>query len=123
MSEDNVSDTQPLVSVVIPVYNGERTIRRAIESIFQQTYPNLEVVVVDDASTDSTAEILRSFGTRIRAMFNPKNRGTAGTYNVGTAAAKGKFLLLMASDCYLTDPNYIASGLRHFDDPTVASVI
>ena len=51
------------------------------------------------------------------------NRGTAGTYNVGTAAARGKFLLLMASDCYLTDPSYIAAGLRHFEDPTIAGVI
>ena len=57
-----MSDTQPLVSVVIPVFNGEKTIRRAIESIFEQTYPNIEVIVVDDSSTDSTAEILRSFG-------------------------------------------------------------
>jgi glycosyltransferase involved in cell wall biosynthesis len=118
-----VTDSHPLVSVVIPVFNGEGTIRRGIESIFTQTYPNIEVIVVDDKSTDSTAEILRSFGTRIRALFNPANRGTAGTYNVGTAAARGKFLLLMASDCYLTDPSYIAAGLRHFDDPKIAGVI
>ena len=118
-----MSDTQPLLSVVIPVYNGEKTIRRAIESIFEQTYSNIEVIVVDDKSTDSTADILRSFGTRIRAIFNPENRGTAGTYNVGTAAAQGRFLLLMASDCYLTDHEYIRAGLRHFDDPTVAGVI
>src|SRR6185295_1111000 len=117
------STEQPLVSVVIPCYNGERTIRRAIESIFEQSYPNIEVVVVDDESRDSTREILRSFGSRINAIFNPKNRGTAGSYNVGTAAARGKFLLLMASDCYLTDRDYIAAGLEHFADPALAGVI
>lgn len=116
-------DEQTLVSVVIPVFNGETTIRRGIESIFQQTHPNIEIVVVDDCSKDSTAEILRSFGDRIHAIFHPKNRGTAGAYNTGSQAAKGRFLLLMASDCYLTDPDYIANGLKHFEDPTVAGVI
>ncbi len=118
-----MTSSRPLVSVVIPVFNGEGTIRRGIESIFSQTYPNIEIVVVDDKSTDSTAEILHSFGSRIRALFNPKNRGTAGTYNVGTAAARGEFLLLMASDCYLTDPGYISAGLEHFRDPKIAGVI
>jgi glycosyltransferase involved in cell wall biosynthesis len=118
-----VTDANTLVSVVIPVFNGEGTIRRGIESIFGQTHPDIEIVVVDDCSKDSTAEILRSFGDRIHAIFHQKNRGTAGAYNTGTKAARGRFLLLMASDCYLTDPEYIARGLRHFSDPTVAGVI
>ena len=118
-----MTDAQTLVSVVIPVFNGEGTIRRGIESIFGQTHPNIEIIVVDDCSKDSTADILRSFGDRIRPIFHPKNRGTAGAYNTGSAAANGRFLLLMASDCYLTDPDYIAHGLKHFDDPTVAGVI
>jgi glycosyltransferase involved in cell wall biosynthesis len=112
-----------LVSVVIPCFNGEGTIRRGIESIFDQTWPNIEIVVVDDCSKDSTAEILRSFGDRIHAIFHPKNRGTAGAYNTGARAAQGRFLLLMASDCYLTQPDYIERGLAHFEDPTVAGVI
>ena len=109
--------------MVIPCFNGEGTIRRGIESIFGQSHPNIEIIVVDDRSQDSTAEILRSFGDRIQAIFHEKNRGTAGAYNTGSAAAKGEFLLLMASDCYLTDPDYISDGLKHFADPTVAGVI
>lgn len=118
-----MADDKPLVSVVIPCFNGEGTIRRGIESIFGQTYPNIEIIVVDDCSKDSTREILTSFGDRIQAIFHPKNRGTAGAYNTGTAAAKGRFLLLMASDCYLTQPDYIERGMQHFADPTVAGVI
>jgi glycosyltransferase involved in cell wall biosynthesis len=117
----NAAET-PLVSVVIPVFNGEKTIARAIESVFTQTYPRIECVVVDDESKDSTASILRSFGDRIRAIFNEKNRGTAGAYNIGTGAAAGEFVLLMASDCYLTDPEYIERAMHHFDDPGVAGV-
>jgi len=118
-----VADEKPLVSVVIPVFNGEGTIRRGIESIFTQTYPNIEIVVVDDCSKDSTRDILASFGDRIRAIYHPQNRGTAGAYNTGSAAANGRFLLLMASDCYLTQPDYVERGLQHFADPTVAGVI
>ncbi|HXC50321.1 MAG TPA: glycosyltransferase family 2 protein [Candidatus Limnocylindrales bacterium] len=118
-----MADSQTLVSVVIPVFNGEGTIRRGIESIFNQTHPNIEIVVVDDCSKDSTREILKSFGSRINAIFHPKNRGTAGAYNTGSQAAKGRFLLLMASDCYLTQSDYIERGLQHFADPTVAGVI
>jgi glycosyltransferase involved in cell wall biosynthesis len=118
-----VTDRNTLVSVVIPCFNGEGTIRRGIESIFGQTWPNIEIIVVDDCSKDSTRQILESFGDRIHAIFHPKNRGTAGAYNTGSAAAKGRFLLLMASDCYLTQPDYIERGLAHFDDPTVAGVI
>jgi len=112
----------PLVSVVIPVFNGEKTIARAIESVFTQTYPRVECVVVDDESQDSTAKILRSFGDRIHAIFNERNRGTAGAYNIGTAAARGDVVLLMASDCYLTDPRYIESAMKHFDDAEIAAV-
>lgn len=118
-----MADDKPLVSVVIPCFNGEGTIRRGIESIFGQTWPNIEIIVVDDCSQDSTREILTSFGDRIHAIFHPKNRGTAGAYNTGSAAAKGRFLLLMASDCYLTQPDYIERGMQHFADPTVAGVI
>ncbi len=116
------SSRTPLVSVVIPVYNGETTIARAVESALAQDYPNLECVVVNDASRDRTAEILASFGDRIHVIENPVNRGTAGAYNEGSAAARGEYLLLMASDCCLTDPGYIRKALEHFSDPTVAAV-
>ena len=110
------------VSVVIPCFNGERTIARAIDSVFLQTHPDVECIVVDDKSQDTTADILRSYGERIRAIFHPHNRGTAGAYNTGTAAATGQYILLMASDCCLTDPDYISRGLEHFADSSVAGV-
>ncbi len=120
---DDSGTTKPVkVSVVIPCFNGEKTIKRAIESVFTQTHPDVECIVVDDKSQDRTAEILRSFGDRIRAIFNEVNRGTAGAYNIGSAAAEGEFLLLMASDCCLTDPEYIARALEHLDDAGLAAV-
>jgi glycosyltransferase involved in cell wall biosynthesis len=113
---------QPLVSIVIPVFNGELTIQRAIDSVFTQTHPNIECIVVDDESQDTTAEILRSYGDRIQAVFNEKNRGTAGAYNIGTSKAKGEFVILMASDCCMTDPDHITKALVHMTDPKLAAV-
>jgi glycosyltransferase involved in cell wall biosynthesis len=121
MSEERTTE-QPLVSVVIPVFNGELTIQRAIDSVFTQTHPNVECIVVDDKSKDSTAEILRSYGDRIQAVFNEKNRGTAGAYNIGTSKAKGEFVILMASDCCMTDPDHITKALVHMSDEKLAAV-
>ncbi len=122
MTEKTESTARPLVSVVIPVFNGATTIKRAVESVFTQTYSPLECVVVDDASTDSTAEILRSFGDRIRPVFNETNRGTAGAYNIGSQTADGEHLLLMASDCCLTDPEYIERAVAYMSDGEIGAV-
>jgi glycosyltransferase involved in cell wall biosynthesis len=119
---DSTKNSKPLVSVVIPCLNGEKTIRRAVDSVFEQTWPNVECIVVDDASQDSTREILTSYGDRINAIFNERNRGTAGAYNIGTAAAGGEFVVLMASDCCMTDPRYIEDALAHMADPQIAAV-
>ena len=113
---------RPLVSVVIPVLNGEDTIARGIESVFAQDYPSIECIVVDDASQDSTADILRSFGDRITAIFNEANRGTAGAYNIGTARAGAEFVLLMASDCHMTDPSYVSAAVKVLEDDNIAGL-
>ena len=121
-SQTPTQKTRPLVSVVIPVLNGEDTIARGIESVFAQDYPAIECIVVDDASQDSTADILRSFGDRITAVFNETNRGTAGAYNIGTGRARGEFVLLMASDCHLTDPAYVSAAVSVLEDESIAGL-
>src|SRR6188472_1395337 len=81
----------PLVSIVVPVWNGERFLRESLDSILAQTYPRLEVIVVDDASTDETPEILASYGDRIRILRQPRTRGIYGNANDGIALARGDF--------------------------------
>jgi glycosyltransferase involved in cell wall biosynthesis len=66
----------PKVSVIIPAYNAQRYVGEAIESALAQTYPDFEIVAVDDGSTDATLSILRSFEPRIRVISQP-NRGPA----------------------------------------------
>ncbi|HYC00723.1 MAG TPA: glycosyltransferase family 2 protein [Candidatus Limnocylindrales bacterium] len=113
----------PSVSVLIPVYNGERTIAGCIDSVLAQQYPRLEVVVVNDCSTDRTAEILRRYEGRVRVFTNARNSGIAATYNRAIREASGDIVLTVASDCILLSPDYVERMVRHFDDPTVGAVV
>lgn len=86
-----------LVSIVIPAHNAETYLSETLESALQQTYPNCEVIVVDDGSTDSTPIILATFGSRIR-VIRQENGGSAAARNTGVAAARGKWIAFLDSD-------------------------
>src|SRR5262245_7173783 len=89
----------PLVSIVIPVYNGSPYLREAINSALAQTYPNLEVIVVNDGSTDDgeTARIACSYGKRIR-YFAQDNGGVASALNRGLEKMQGEFFSWLSHD-------------------------
>jgi glycosyltransferase involved in cell wall biosynthesis len=94
----------PLVSIVVPVWNGEDHVRESLDSILGQTYPAIEVIAVDDASTDSTPEILASYGDRIRVLTQSATRGIYGNANDGIALATGDLVgVFHADDTYLPD--------------------
>ncbi len=90
----------PLVSVVIPVHNGESYLVESLESVLAQTYPSVEIVVVDDASYDGTPEILHPYTTsgRIRMLRNASNLGQFASVNVGIIAANGQFIAIQHAD-------------------------
>src|ERR1700687_3488371 len=85
------------VAVVIPVYNGAATIAEAIDGALAQTYPGLEVIVVNDGSTDATADVLRRYAGRVRVIDRP-NGGIAAARNTGAAAATGEYLAFLDCD-------------------------
>jgi glycosyltransferase involved in cell wall biosynthesis len=87
----------PLVSVIIPVFNGEETICRAIDSVFAQSYQEWEVIVVDDGSTDSTKELLRKYGSKIR-LVEQANGGVASARNHGVGLARGEYIAFLDHD-------------------------
>jgi len=87
----------PPYSVVIPVFNGERYVRRAVESVLAQTVPAAEVLVVDDGSTDASAD-LAALGGRVRVLKHPTNRGLPAARNTGIAAAATGLIALLDSD-------------------------
>lgn len=90
---------EPLVSVVIPMYNRENTIRRAIESVINQTYKNIEIIVVDDNSTDASVRIVEEYvGDRVKLILLPHNSGANAARNAGIREAKGDYIAFQDSD-------------------------
>lgn len=92
---------QPLVSIILPTYNGSRYLREAIESCLAQTYRRWELIVVDDCSTDTTPAIIAEYAARdprIRSIRHPKNMKLPTALNTGHAAAKGVYLIWTSDD-------------------------
>ncbi len=90
--------TSPRLSVVIPVLNRREVILGAIDSVLGQTYRAVEVIVVDDGSTDGTSDAVESARPGVRVLRSPENRGPAAARNAGTAIARGELVMLLDSD-------------------------
>ena len=91
------SKFEPLVSIVIPVFNGENYVAEAIDSALAQTYKNIEIIVVNDGSTDKTEEICLSYGDKIR-YFSKVNGGTSTALNMGIKNMKGTYFSWLSHD-------------------------
>lgn len=113
-----MSDT-PLVSVVVPAYNCSKTISKTIESLLNQTVKNLEIIVVDDGSTDKTAICIGSYDKVI--YLYQENAGPASARNRGAEKSSGEFIFFTDSDC-IAKNDWIEVALKRFDDPQVAVV-
>jgi glycosyltransferase involved in cell wall biosynthesis len=104
----------PLVSIIVNNYNYGRFVGEAIDSALAQTYPNVEVIVVDDGSTDNSREVIKSRGEKIRAFFKP-NGGHASAFNAGFEVSSGDLVLFLDSDDML-EPNAIETVVREWRD-------
>src|SRR5574337_1125077 len=95
-------DTSPRVTVLIPVYNREKYVAAAIESILAQSFTDFELLLIDDGSTDGSAKILRSYTTdpRVRLMCNEHNLGIPRTRNRGIDLARGEYIAMLDSDAW-----------------------
>ena len=92
-------DLIPAISVIMPVYNGEAYVGKAIESILSQTFTDFEFLIIDNASADRTSEVIAAFkDPRIRIIKNPVNLGLIGSLNVGLQVARGKYVARMDHD-------------------------
>ena len=93
------------VSVIIPAYNAEDYIRRCLDSIINQVYKNLEIIVIDDSSTDNTKQIIKEYSekdSRIIPFYSSLNKGVSASRNIGLKAATGDYIMFVDSDDQLT---------------------
>lgn len=124
----------PLVSVIIPNFNYGRFLETTIESVLAQTYTNVEVIVIDDGSTDNSRLILDSYGSKIKTLFQ-SNQGQAVARNSGIAFSKGELIALLDADDYWEptkleqqiqeikhDFEFVYTGLRQFDSDTGVTI-
>lgn len=113
---------EPLVSVVIPAYNQATFLSRAIQSVLDQTYTNLELIVVDDGSHDNTAEVVGAFyDERLHFIRHEQNRMLAAARNTGLRAARGELLALLDADDYYA-PGKLAEHVSFFQRNPVIGV-
>jgi glycosyltransferase involved in cell wall biosynthesis len=93
---------QPLISVIMPAFNVQEYIEEAVESVFQQNYENLELIIVDDASVDATPAIVTALqtahGSRLRSIRRTVNGGASAARNTALAASQGSFIAFLDSD-------------------------
>jgi GT2 family glycosyltransferase len=96
-----------MVSILITTYNSARVLKACLESVLEQDYRDLEIIIVDNASTDGTRAVLREFETRSRVTYNDKNVGFAAGQNQAMALARGEWLLSLNPDVVLS-PDFIS---------------
>jgi glycosyltransferase involved in cell wall biosynthesis len=113
MKNQATNSKPPLVSIIIPVFNGEKYIGEAIESILLDDYPSKEIIVVNDGSTDHTAKIISAFDDL--KIINQQNLGVSNARNAGIRFASGEFInYLDADDIWV--PGRLANCLNFFDE-------
>ncbi len=104
----------PLITVSLPLYNGEKYIRNCLNSVFRQTYPNFEIIVIDNGSTDKSKEYLKEFKKdNLRIIFSQENLGYAGGHNLGIKESRGEYILCLTQDVML-DPHYLQRAIELF---------
>src|SRR5213592_2920150 len=101
----------PLVSVIIPCHNHAHLLPAAIDSALAQTYPEVEVVVVNDGSGDDTSDVAKQYGSKV-TLVEQLNSGLSAARNAGIGAAKGEFFVLLDADDALL-PCCIGSRMQH----------
>ena len=95
-----MNNNESLVSIIVPVYNVEKYLRKCLDSIVNQTYKNIEVICVDDGSPDNSIDILREYRAKDDrvTIIRQKNKGLSGARNTGIKNATGKYIMFIDSD-------------------------
>ncbi|MFQ2222915.1 glycosyltransferase [Aeromonas enteropelogenes] len=107
-------NSAPLISVVLPVYNSENFIRDSVNSILEQSYKNIELIIINDGSTDSTFDIIKSFSDERIRIISRENKGLIFSLNEGISLAKGRFIARMDADD-ISEPDRIERQVKFLE--------
>ena len=110
---------KPVISVITVTRNARDTIARTIGSVIEQTYPYVEYIVVDGASTDGTTEIVRGFGHRIHRVVSEPDRGLYDAMNKGLRLARGEYVNILNSDDHYCSATVLQDAVRHLQGDAV----
>lgn len=105
-------ETSPLVSIIIPCYNRQKYISDAISSCLRQSYQNIEIIVVDDGSSDDSINVIKSFGRKIKLICQT-NQGVSVARNKGIEVSTGEYLIFLDSDDWISD-DLVESHIKTF---------
>ena len=103
----NPINSTPLISVVIAVYNGKATLQQCLDSVTQQTYSHVELIVIDGGSTDGTVDLIRANAQKIAYWISEPDRGIYNAWNKALAQAKGDWICFLGADDYLWNAQVI----------------
>ena len=121
MSKNKINES--LISIIICSYNRPKLLERAVESVLNQSYENIEIVVVDDASFPDNREIMKSSqvlkDNRVKIIWLPENKGVSNATNIGFEQSHGNFIALLGDDDYWIDPKKLEKQVALFNQSRV----
>lgn len=109
----NSSNSTPLISVVVAVYNGAATLQRCLDSITHQTYARVELIVIDGGSTDGTVDLIRANAQQMAYWISEPDRGIYNAWNKALVKATGDWICFLGADDYLLDARVLARMAKH----------
>ncbi len=105
----------PLISIIVAVFNGTKTLQQCIDSVSQQTYPHKELIIIDGGSDDGTVELLKANNQQITLWISEPDNGIYHAWNKGLAKAKGEWIGFLGSDDYFWDTTVLERMARHLE--------
>jgi glycosyltransferase involved in cell wall biosynthesis len=102
------SDTLPLITIIVAVYNGAKTLQKCIDSIVSQTYPHKQLIIIDGSSTDGTVDILKANNEHISYWVSEQDTGIYNAWNKGLAHAKGEWVSFLGADDFFWDESVLS---------------
>ena len=109
------SPYQPLITVVVAVYNKHATLQQCLDSVVQQTYRNMELIVIDGGSSDGTVDVISHFSSRMAYCISEPDRGIYHAWNKALAQAHGEWICFLGADDFLWDPQVLSRIVVHLE--------